>query len=428
MQVAEPTRETTSPRLLRSPAFFCTWLSRITSGIGDAFTAVCLPLLVLHLSDDSLVLASTLAANAIPRMLFLLVGGAVADLTSPLRLVQITSFCQALVAFTVSLLAIGGALEIWVVYLTSFAAGCLGALGGPSGPVLVSRVVERAQLPAANSLLRSSSQIVESGGPLLVGIGIGVLVAHLSPLTAYGTAFLVDSASFVIAFALLLFVSRIRPDLMASGTAHRSASALLRSVRDGYAYVFGQRAALMLLLFAATSELFTLGCLTAGLPLIANASGSSAENLGVLLFGLRIGTFIGTLLSGFLARFAIAKWLYLLMLGAALRGLSFIGIGAVVDSVLIVTIVACVVGVVRSFNVMLVLNLIQRIAAPALMGRVISVFTSTTALMAPLSIFGFSLLERQIGLGGAYMVLGSANALVLVLLLSTDPLREEQPA
>lgn len=55
--------------------------------LGDAFSMVALPWLVIQLTDSAFTLGTVMAAAAIPRALFILVGGALADRFSPRRVI-----------------------------------------------------------------------------------------------------------------------------------------------------------------------------------------------------------------------------------------------------------------------------------------------------------------------------------------------------
>lgn len=80
-----PPRADPRAALLRDPNF--RWL---TSGsaltmLGDQFTLIALPWLVLQMTGDTLVLGTVLALMSVPRALFILIGGALVDRYSPKR-------------------------------------------------------------------------------------------------------------------------------------------------------------------------------------------------------------------------------------------------------------------------------------------------------------------------------------------------------
>src|SRR5690606_41454236 len=59
------------------------WLGEGVSVLGDHFYMIALPWLILQLTGDPLAMGTVLALAAIPRALFMLIGGALTDRFSP---------------------------------------------------------------------------------------------------------------------------------------------------------------------------------------------------------------------------------------------------------------------------------------------------------------------------------------------------------
>ncbi|MEM8767756.1 MAG: MFS transporter, partial [Pseudomonadota bacterium] len=66
------------------------WLASTISLLGDQLTFIALPWLVLKLTGDPLIMGTVVAIAAIPRAVFMLLGGAVTDAYSP-RVVMLVS-------------------------------------------------------------------------------------------------------------------------------------------------------------------------------------------------------------------------------------------------------------------------------------------------------------------------------------------------
>src|ERR1700704_2604588 len=66
------------------------WIGESISLLGDQFYMIALPWLVLQITGSALALGTVMALAAIPRALFMLLGGALVDRFSP-RLVMIVS-------------------------------------------------------------------------------------------------------------------------------------------------------------------------------------------------------------------------------------------------------------------------------------------------------------------------------------------------
>src|SRR6185503_8115053 len=73
-------------RPLASRDFRLLFVGQAISMIGDQFYLLALPWLVLQMTGSNLAVGTIMMAATIPRMIFLLVGGAVSDWVSPHKL------------------------------------------------------------------------------------------------------------------------------------------------------------------------------------------------------------------------------------------------------------------------------------------------------------------------------------------------------
>jgi MFS family permease len=75
----------------RNPNFRLLWAGQATSILGDQFSMIAMPWLVLKLTgSDPVALGTVLALGSVPRALFMLLGGAVTDRLSQ-RMVMLIS-------------------------------------------------------------------------------------------------------------------------------------------------------------------------------------------------------------------------------------------------------------------------------------------------------------------------------------------------
>ncbi|UUZ55217.1 hypothetical protein LP419_05190 [Massilia sp. H-1] len=68
----------------------------LISALGDQFTLIALPWLVLTTTGDALTLGLVIALMSVPRALFILVGGALVDRYSPKSVLMLSKFANAL--------------------------------------------------------------------------------------------------------------------------------------------------------------------------------------------------------------------------------------------------------------------------------------------------------------------------------------------
>src|SRR5262245_30481061 len=142
---------------LRLPHFRNLWIGATISLLGDQFYLVALPWLVLEIQGSSLALGSVLMVAAIPRAALMLVGGAVTDRVSPRRVLMTTAAVRAVLVGAVAALVWLRVVQMWQLYLLTFAFGVADAFSFPAGATLVPSLVEPQQLQPANALMQSST-------------------------------------------------------------------------------------------------------------------------------------------------------------------------------------------------------------------------------------------------------------------------------
>ena len=101
------------------------WLTSgaFLSMLGDQFTLIALPWLVLQMTGDTLVLGTVLALISIPRALFILIGGALVDRHSPKRVLMVSKYVNLVLLATLAGLVLAGMLTLWMVYALSLGIG-----------------------------------------------------------------------------------------------------------------------------------------------------------------------------------------------------------------------------------------------------------------------------------------------------------------
>ncbi|MDE2461150.1 MAG: MFS transporter, partial [Gammaproteobacteria bacterium] len=93
------------------------------SALGDQFTLVALPWLVLKLTDNPAALGIVLAVMAFPRAAFMLIGGAVVDRRSPRRVLLEARAVNAACIVILAVLVLAGSIHMWMIYLLALGIG-----------------------------------------------------------------------------------------------------------------------------------------------------------------------------------------------------------------------------------------------------------------------------------------------------------------
>ena len=141
---------------LRDRRFAWYYSGRLMSTIGSMMAPIALAFGVLDISDSASALGLVLAARSIPQVVFLLVGGVVADRFSRSLVLQLSHILSALTQGAVAVLLLTGTAEIWMLVVLQALNGTVTAFTFPAMLGLVPQVVPRSHLQQANALLSFS--------------------------------------------------------------------------------------------------------------------------------------------------------------------------------------------------------------------------------------------------------------------------------
>ena len=193
--------DTSSTRvLLANVRFRRLFFARTISNIGNGVAPIAIAFGVLSLPGATPTsLSIVLAAQAIPLVLVLPVGGVVADRLGRAKVIAVTDLILSAFVMLTAALFLTGTATVPLLALIGAISGCLNALWWPAMSGLVPEVVDDEHLQPANAFVS-----VASNAGLIAGNAIGgVLVA----LIGSGWAIAVDSVSLIIA-GLLVFSMR----------------------------------------------------------------------------------------------------------------------------------------------------------------------------------------------------------------------------
>jgi len=119
--------------LRRDPNF--TWLMSggVISALGDQFTLIALPWLVLQLTGDPLALGVMVAAMGIPRAVLILFGGALVDRYSPKNVLMLTKHANTVLLAILAALVLSGNATLPLVAALGIGLSVASAFSIPAG-------------------------------------------------------------------------------------------------------------------------------------------------------------------------------------------------------------------------------------------------------------------------------------------------------
>jgi MFS family permease len=185
---------------LRRPTFAWFLAGRLTSMLGSAMAPVALAFAVLNVAHRAMDLGVVLAANVIPHLLLLAVGGATADRLGRRAVLLAVNLGSALTQGLVAAILLTGNYSLPLVAALEFGNGALAAFTSPALRGIVPELVYPPQIQKANALLGAAGNATKIVGP---GVA-GVLVAAVGS----GPAIAADAVSFTLAALCLLWLNR----------------------------------------------------------------------------------------------------------------------------------------------------------------------------------------------------------------------------
>ena len=152
--------------VLRHREFRLLWLASSASTLGDRIVFVALALYVTEIGSPSDV-GLVLAANAIPLVVFVLIGGVWADRLERHRVMIATDIVRAVLHGTLALLIFLGPVPIWAIVLIEAGFGTAEAFFNPAATGLVPQTVPEGEVQQANAATSVIFNAAELVGPAI---------------------------------------------------------------------------------------------------------------------------------------------------------------------------------------------------------------------------------------------------------------------
>ena len=243
---------------------------------------VALAFAVLQLSGSASALGIVLAARMTPNIVFLLVGGVIADRLPRSAVLVGTNVIGGAAQAVAAVLLLSGNAQVWQLVILEVINGSAFALFYPADVSIVPLTVSEDQLQEANAVIRLGTNATMIAGAALAG----VLVAALNP----GWAIAADAATFLIAAALMASMRGIK-------AAASAGTSFLADLRDGWGEFLAHRwlwsivAQFSIMLVGFFGAFMVLG------PVVAQRDFSGASSWAAILGGQSAGLLGGGLLA-----------------------------------------------------------------------------------------------------------------------------------
>jgi MFS family permease len=403
------------------------------SVLGDQFSLLATPWLVLQLSGDPAALGLALALQGIPRAVLLVIGGAMTDRLSPRRVLLTANIVRGALTGLLAVAALTGAAQLWMVFVFSALFGVAAGLAVPAETSMVPRLVRGDDLQAGNSVIMGLTQLAGFVGPAAAGILIGRFASSIAGAAA---AFAADAATFAVSAATLVLMTGLTPP-----APDTEAETILTATLAGVRHLGRDQVLRAVFAILLAVNLLLTGPLMVGIPLLAHQRlPEGATAFGVLMAAFALGNLAGYAVAAGLPRPG-GRSMRLIIVG--LVAAFGIGIGAVgvLDSTWIDAVVLGLLGLGNGFMAVILITWMQSRTPPAMIGRMMSLMMLATTGLVPLSaglagvVSRHSLTAVFVAPGALVLTFGLGLALLPALRLlgselgaPTDPARSGRAA
>ncbi|MCX5112678.1 MFS transporter [Streptomyces sp. NBC_00378] len=342
------------------------WLAAYTASVtGDVVYFLALSWAATRTGGPSQA-GLVVAAGALPRAVFMLGGGVVADRFGPRRVAVVSDAVRCVVILAVAAAVVSASPGVWLLATVALIFGVVDAVFMPAVGALPPRITTPGQLARVQGMRGLSIRLSNAVGPLLAGVVLAIGGA--------AGAFTAAGVLFAGSLAVLLTV-RIAPPT----EVPRRASAW-RELGDGLRYVRRHRTLASLVAVIGLSEMCFSGPVATGLVLLADERGWGASGMGWVASAFSVGGAAAGLIltvSPRIPRAGLAMSGALLgtaagavALGQAPSLPAAVGFGALI-------------GLTSGLTAVVTGALIQTETDPRYLGRVTSVTTLCTLGLAP---------------------------------------------
>lgn len=296
----------------------------VITSLGNSGALIAAAFAVIESGGSATDVGLVAAARTLPLVVFLLIGGALADRLPRNQVMVAANVLNSTSQAVFATLIISGHAQLWQMAALTAVGGTAHAFFAPASEGMLLATVDPAHANKAFSVFRVGMNGANIGGAALGG----ALVAAIGP----GWVLAVDAAAFAVAAALRSFLT---------GTANLRAEAgggMLRDLRDGWREFAARRWLWGIVLqFSVVNAVFTASEAVYG-PLVSNERLGGAGPWGLALAAFGAGTVSGgvlmmrwkprrMLLAGTLAVFPMAlppAALALVVPAAGLAALMFV--------------------------------------------------------------------------------------------------------
>lgn len=341
-------------------------------------------------------------AAAIPRGLFMLIGGAISDRLPTHFVAAIAAAVNTTLIGLVTAMLFDNAFHLNALILIAALFGLSEAFLYPAILSLLPQLISKSRLAQANAWMQGSEQITNVIGPAAAGLVIGSIGLQI--------AFTINTALFAIGSGLIALV-KMRSHHVTSPVVSSSAASLSGEIGAGLHYAWKQPAIRISLQMIAMINFAVLGPIVIGVAeLVTVRFGGNATTFGYLQSAYGIGALLGVVVASRLS--AIKDLRTPLALLSALLGAGLIALGFMQQAWMAGIIIALM-GLGGGIIGVLGITWLQQQTATHMQGRMMSLVMFASVALDPFS-QAISGVLMEINLTGLFVAAGIAMLIMAI--------------
>ncbi|PEY31540.1 MFS transporter [Bacillus cereus] len=385
--------------LLKNTNFLFLWAATLFSSFSLAFFTFSQTWYIAKTLNLEASLGVVFVALSVPRLIFMIVGGAVADKFPKKNIMFYSNIIRALLVATILIWFIVGHVTLYTFALFALFFGLADAFFWSADGSILPELVEKHRLTQANSLTQMTNQASVILGPVLGGI--------LIKFSNYETIFTITILLLIVAAIL---VQKIQSTVQVE---HDTDKGMFTSIKEGILYVKGSPFLSTFLICSAFLNLFLIGPMQVGFPLfVKNVLHGDSLQFSYLEAAVGAGMGIGAIIVG-LKNITRRRGLFCIIM-MLLSGIFFLSINfstALWQALL----AGAFYGITIAMAIVPLMAMIQSTVKEEMMGRVMSLLMLSSMGFIPLS-YAFTSLALAAGIP-IVMVMKSGAIAVIVFVL-----------
>ncbi|MGK0535831.1 MFS transporter [Bacillus sp. 'calajunan'] len=391
-------KENTKP-LLKNTNFLFLWAATLFSSFALAFFTFSQTWYIAKTLNLEASLGVVFVALSVPRLIFMIIGGAVADKFPKKNIMFYSNIIRAILVATILTWFIVGDVTLYTFALFALFFGLADAFFWSADGSILPELVEKSRLTQANSLTQMTNQASVILGPVLGGI--------LIKFTNYETIFSITILLLIVAAILVQKIQFTMPE------QQNTDKGMFTSIKEGILYVKESPFLSTFLICSAFLNLFLIGPMQVGFPLfVKNVLHGDSLQFSYLEASVGGGMAIGAVIVG-LKNINRRRGLFCIIM-MLLSGVFFLSINF--STVLWQALLAGMFyGITIAMAIVPLMAMIQSTVKEEMMGRVMSLLMLSSMGFIPLS-YAFTSIALAIGIPIVTVMKSGAIAVIVFVL------------